>query len=553
MRKILLVLCLAFLFITVKFQEVDAGIVRYDIYSVTLPRFAYVNYYDIGSDEVRVNDSIHFHIKDINHESLDVEMVGNAVMYQVFYNGEYYQYLDSQEFTLEPDTLGAYVDLNFSDIKFDYYGLAYYSIEIDGTSYYSGVLSNNNPDLTNYYDMEIMSEFEVSRDNTPFQLIHYRFPEDILDVGNNVNIRNFNIYSGLIDWSITSTSITTAQIADSVEVEEFFTASSPTPSSEIFSLDYEIVSVEDVLVNDVSLDSSHYVVGVDSITILGGYCGAGDDIEVIYYHENEQIKNGFIMITLDGSIPPFLDVDYTDLGDTYSNLLNETDYGCYLLSIANTSGTYLAYDNQVWTYTSQNKDLFELIINPNQLMLTDDVYVNFRMNDDNAKSVYSTIYINDDYYTDWTPSDIPHNSITVSYPVSSSLEVGDFSIVDWWVYPDDVAIIGATPSNYKIELSSRYDIVENGDSLAPIGNLFSFIGIDVDLLGIFVSMLFFIGTNIIMAFVKNGMLTLISNAMVLIILVMLGFSPIWLTLGVGLILVLGLLLMLASGGGVDYD
>lgn len=490
MKKVLILISVFILFLVLPNKEIEAASSSpYDIESVLLPRFAYDRYND-GNDNIYSNDTLAFRIStQIPNEIPEITAL-NLELHQIKYNGDYVRTLgySTADLVLYGNVYSDTVAFtSFSNILW-IDDLVFYRVVLGNVVVYSGALMTN-PDTTNYSPVgtsEVFIEDDLTNADNEYQVVHYRFNTDIELQGQEKYIQFRDMYDGLIKDSISTDILNVLQI------------------------------------------------GVLADTV--------------------QNRNAYFIVDFDGGLPPALQTDYKLLDDlTEASMIFNFDPSVYLLQTASSGGVVDALSPTLWIKAIEEDVVVNLTISN---ILPDEnttMYVDFNKLEVDIYRCYETVIASDDSnnYFDQDDVEASLTSLSFSYPINTDvLGIDDTATIRWILYPQNVALSGGNPADYKIDLQLSYTVVEKADAIDGFIGTFGVWGWTDGEGGLIITLLIALIANAGLIFLKisSKPVYLIVNIIVLIITSLTGLLDLWFIIGYSVIIALGFAALISTGG-----
>ena len=260
------------------------------------------------------------------------------------------------------------------------------------------------------------------------------------------------------------------------------------------------------------------------------------------YDIPELLRVGFIMINLNGE-EGFLKVDLPLINDRL--LTNDFDVGSYILSAYDYDLTTLKDVSEVViNITDSQLNPFELDVVYDDVILGGNQVIQFKKND---------IIINGNYNT--TSSGDPSigydyseyiNNTSTTYGITYETIEEILTIFPYWTVEPNNLPYSLDTGDYAITFNTSYNVVDNLNTEGQINNLLINSSFNSDLGRIFISLVIFLILNISIssiAFMRSPISYIVVNASLIFMFSYLGFIPIWVSLGIGVLLSLMMLLI----------
>jgi len=457
-------------------------------HEVYTPRFTYLE----DEDGLPLNVMVNFSFYDE-----PVYDTYNVRFEQIDYDGNYIRLLSSRDY--EPAVLGLYYEVQFIDdftrIRFpDDENIAFYHIVYNELVIYSGAVmkrpnfedvDGNSIELGDYvYNSDALPDVtehdQYTINEDDYFIVHYRFDEDYAT-------------DPSYDLDIVIHDLSSGILSDSITTTEILT-------TQLFNEDL-----------------------VDA----------------------ENVRNSFLLITTDGELPPFAVCDFELLNTSYG-AISSLGVGTYQISLKNSSGTWIASPKTPLNIANENNKVFDLTMSSDYYEVGDDLRITFFRDNANSSSAYSTTLADDAMVGTFGVSDIDDftTTKTLNYDMSAIAEDGDLVNVTWTLVS---ASVFGTPNTtyYKITVSDTYDVVDSPNVESKIFNLLASFNLNNEIGFMLVLFIVFLIVNISLGLLRAPLsIFVISDVLILIFFIFLGFAPVWFSVMLGMLILVGLLVVM---------
>lgn len=494
MKKLMILLLFVLSFSVIKLNDVKAELGNeFYLIDVDTPRFLYLN--DSTGSPIPLIATFEFY----DTPAYDTY---NLRLEQTDYYGNYVKLLSARDYT--PVTIGLNQDILFEDyftkVSFGSSNIAFWRIVYDDVVVHSGAVMKR-PEFENvdsnrielgdyvYNDLsnpDINNHIQYTVKEDGYFIVHFRFDED---------------------W-----------------------ASTPAYDLDIVIHDLGSGTLVDAFTPSDIIGSTLF----DNLT-GGTYSTDG--------------RNSFVIIPINGSIPPFANISSPTAVASYLTVL-DLDVGTYQVSLRNDSGNWVDSTAAPLIVSSDGNEIFDITMSSDYYEAGDELITTFYKSDAVFNDSWSTFTAFDDDSGSFSISDIDSFVATRSiyYDMDATLEDGDTGGVEWNLQITSIAYgVGVDTTYYKIHLEDEYSILAQPNFEGRINNLMAAFNWDNEEGFMLVSFLLFFVINILLALAKPPLSAfVIIDTLLLIFLVFLGFVSIWFSVMLGLILIVGLLRIMRS-------
>lgn len=468
--------------------ESGAEFYAHEVYT---PRFTYIE------DE----DGLPLYIT-VNFSFYDTPLYDtyNIRYEQVDYNGNYMRLLSANDY--EPEVLGLYYEIQFNDnftkIRFpDGENIAFYRIVYNELVIYSGAvmkrpiyesMESNTIEMMDYVynsgGLPVVTDHEQYTINeNDYFIIHHRFDEDY--------------------------------------------ATDPS---------YDL----DIVIHDLSSGVLSGVISTSSI--LGTQLFNGDLVD-----DGINVRNSFILVTTNGEIPPFAICDFDLLNDSYGAIVN-LGVGTYQVSLKNNSGNWVYSPKTPLNIANEDNTIFDINMSSNYYEVADQLRVTFFRDNANSNNAYDTTIADDSMVGSFGISAIDEftTTKTINYDMSDIAEDGDLGTVTWTLVTSGV--FGAPNTTYyKITVIDHYDVIDNPSVEGRIFNLLGSFNLNNEIGYMLIVFGVFLLLNIGLALIRSPLSAyVITDVLLLVFFIFLGFVPVWFSVMLGMLILVGLLVIMRS-------
>lgn len=270
--------------------------------------------------------------------------------------------------------------------------------------------------------------------------------------------------------------------------------------------------------------------------------------------DTQKERNGFVLLPLDGTVPPFLDINSGVINESYTPLLASFQEGAYSISLTASNDVFIKNSYANMLVVDEGR-VFDLILPTYSYGLGDMIQLVFNKNNSDISEAYTSILARDyslDEGFNLTNIDSESRSLSINYQISDTALEGDIYTIKWTLMPINAPYPAMNYDYANISVYETYEIAEGTSFDNSINKILDFIGLG-GYKGYSLIMFTVMLLMTILLHKLDGGISAIAlvNGLILAIFIFMGWIALWVSILIGLIVLLGIIIGLLGGGASE--
>lgn len=271
---------------------------------------------------------------------------------------------------------------------------------------------------------------------------------------------------------------------------------------------------------------------------------------------DEHTNNQYIIIPFRDEVPEFLITDDDTINGYYDNIVSKLDQGIYSISVTDDLDNFKFNAlRPIAILEESNTVPFLIDAYLPEYSINETVTINFIKNSSEIANSYQTYsaYESSNILTTFDANviDEKDRTVSISYNVDEdNVELGQNIKLQWFLEPKQVpypVVMDLTFFNFVV--SGSYDITDEGQVDDSINSILDVFNLNDTAGYILIMVLTFIIVNVIgVKSTDNAFILIIINLFVLSLFILIGWIPLWVSVLLGVVLLIGFIMSFKRGG-----